>query len=117
VLSRETFLTELTLDPPQATSAEAGSPHLDEDCLVLSTIHSAKGREWDAVFVLNVTDGCIPSDMAVVARHSTSALMSRGDPVRTAPQPYTCALPSMLRPPLFLPGNALRPRGPLRRTG
>jgi superfamily I DNA/RNA helicase len=32
---------------------------------VLSTIHSAKGQEWDAVFVLNVTDGCIPSDMAV----------------------------------------------------
>jgi DNA helicase-2/ATP-dependent DNA helicase PcrA len=63
--TRGNFLTELTLDPPQATSAEAGSPHLDEDCLVLSTIHSAKGQEWDAVFVLNVTDGCIPSDMAV----------------------------------------------------
>jgi DNA helicase-2/ATP-dependent DNA helicase PcrA len=55
----------LTLDPPEATSAEAHQPHLDEDYLVLSTIHSAKGQEWDAVFVLNVTDGCIPSDMAV----------------------------------------------------
>ena len=63
--TRGTFLTELTLDPPQATSAEAGQPHLDEDYLVLSTIHSAKGQEWDAVFVLNVTDGCIPSDLAV----------------------------------------------------
>jgi ATP-dependent DNA helicase UvrD/PcrA len=63
--TRASFLTELTLDPPQATSAEAGSPHLDEDSLVLSTIHSAKGQEWDAVFILNVTDGCIPSDMAV----------------------------------------------------
>jgi DNA helicase II / ATP-dependent DNA helicase PcrA len=63
--TRGSFLTELTLDPPQATSAEAGSAHLDEDYLVLSTIHSAKGQEWDAVFVLNVTDGCIPSDMAV----------------------------------------------------
>jgi DNA helicase-2/ATP-dependent DNA helicase PcrA len=63
--TRGSFLTELTLDPPQATSAEAGSPHLDEDYLVLSTIHSAKGQEWDVVFVLNVTDGCIPSDMAV----------------------------------------------------
>jgi DNA helicase-2/ATP-dependent DNA helicase PcrA len=62
--TRGQFLAELTLDPPEATSAEAGSPHLDEDYLVLSTIHSAKGREWDAVFVLNVTDGCIPSDMA-----------------------------------------------------
>jgi DNA helicase II / ATP-dependent DNA helicase PcrA len=35
---------------------------------VLSTIHSAKGQEWDVVFVLNVTDGCIPSDMAVGSR-------------------------------------------------
>jgi DNA helicase-2/ATP-dependent DNA helicase PcrA len=37
---------------------------LDEDYLILSTIHSAKGQEWDAVFVLNPVDGCIPSDMA-----------------------------------------------------
>lgn len=63
--TRSDFLTELTLDPPEATSAEARAPHLDEDYLVLSTIHSAKGQEWDVVFVLNVTDGCIPSDMAV----------------------------------------------------
>jgi DNA helicase-2/ATP-dependent DNA helicase PcrA len=62
--SRERFLSDLTLDPPEATSGEAGAPLLDEDYLVLSTIHSAKGQEWDAVFVLNVTDGCIPSDMA-----------------------------------------------------
>ena len=66
--TRSSFLTELTLDPPQATSAEAGPPQLDEDYLVLSTIHSAKGQEWDAVFVLNLTDGCIPSDMAVGTR-------------------------------------------------
>jgi DNA helicase-2/ATP-dependent DNA helicase PcrA len=62
--SRERFLTELTLDPPGASADEAGDPHLDEDFLILSTIHSAKGQEWDAVFVLNVVDGCIPSDMA-----------------------------------------------------
>jgi DNA helicase-2/ATP-dependent DNA helicase PcrA len=62
--SRERFLTELTLDPPEASGDEAGPPHLDEDHLVLSTIHSAKGQEWDAVFVLNAADGCIPSDMA-----------------------------------------------------
>ena len=61
---RERFLSELTLDPPSATGAEAGPPFLDEDYLILSTIHSAKGQEWDAVFVLNVVDGCIPSDMA-----------------------------------------------------
>jgi DNA helicase II / ATP-dependent DNA helicase PcrA len=62
--TRERFLTELTLDPPEATGTEAGTPLLDEDYLILSTIHSAKGQEWDAVFILNVTDGCIPSDMA-----------------------------------------------------
>jgi DNA helicase-2/ATP-dependent DNA helicase PcrA len=62
--SRERFLSDLTLDPPQATGAEAGPPHLDEDYLILSTIHSAKGQEWDAVTVLNAADGCIPSDLA-----------------------------------------------------
>jgi DNA helicase-2/ATP-dependent DNA helicase PcrA len=62
--SRERFLTELTLDPPDATSDEAGTPLLDEDYLTLSTIHSAKGQEWGAVYLLNAVDGCIPSDMA-----------------------------------------------------
>jgi len=62
--SRMRFLTDLTLDPPSATSDEAGVPLLDEDYLILSTIHSAKGQEWKAVYVLNVVDGCIPSDMA-----------------------------------------------------
>jgi DNA helicase-2/ATP-dependent DNA helicase PcrA len=62
--SRERFLTELTLDPPDATSAESGEPLRDEDYTILSTIHAAKGQEWAAVFVLNVVDGCMPSDMA-----------------------------------------------------
>jgi DNA helicase-2/ATP-dependent DNA helicase PcrA len=62
--SRERFLTELTLDPPGATSDEAGAPLLDEDYLILSTIHSAKGQEWSSVFALNVVDGCLPSDLA-----------------------------------------------------
>jgi DNA helicase-2/ATP-dependent DNA helicase PcrA len=61
--SRERFLTELTLDPPDATSDQSGVPLLDEDYLILSTIHSAKGQEWKSVFVLNVIDGCIPSDL------------------------------------------------------
>jgi DNA helicase-2/ATP-dependent DNA helicase PcrA len=61
--SRERFLTELTLDPPDATSDQAGVPLLDEDFLILSTIHSAKGQEWKSVFVLNVVDGCMPSDL------------------------------------------------------
>jgi DNA helicase II / ATP-dependent DNA helicase PcrA len=62
--SREQFLTDLTLDPPSASSDEAGAPLLDEDYLILSTIHSAKGQEWQSVFVLNAVDGCIPSDLA-----------------------------------------------------
>jgi DNA helicase-2/ATP-dependent DNA helicase PcrA len=62
--SRERFLTELTLDPPDAVSDEAGLPLLDDDYLILSTIHSAKGQEWHSVFVLNAVDGCIPSDLS-----------------------------------------------------
>ena len=65
--SRERFLTELTLDPPDATSDQSGVPLLDEDYLILSTIHSAKGQEWKSVFVLNVVDGCIPSDLGTGA--------------------------------------------------
>ncbi|MCB8883668.1 ATP-dependent helicase [Acidisoma cellulosilytica] len=61
--SRSRFLTDLTLDPPDATSDQAGVPLLDEDYLILSTIHSAKGQEWKSVFVLNLVDGCIPSDL------------------------------------------------------
>jgi len=62
--TRESFITELTLDPPQATGDLAGDPLLDEDYLVLSTVHSAKGQEWEAVHVLNVTDGSFPSEFA-----------------------------------------------------
>jgi DNA helicase-2/ATP-dependent DNA helicase PcrA len=62
--SRERFLTELTLDPPNASSDLSGRPTLDEDFLVLSTIHSAKGMEWDTVFVLNVVDGSFPSEFS-----------------------------------------------------
>ena len=63
-VSRERFITELTLDPPEATSDLAGQPVLDEDFLVLSTIHSAKGMEWDSVYLLNVVDGSFPSEFA-----------------------------------------------------
>src|SRR5262245_62742652 len=60
--SRTRFLTDLTLDPPETTS-QVGAPLLDEDYLILSTIHSAKGQEWKAVLILNAIDGCIPSDL------------------------------------------------------
>lgn len=58
------FLAELTLDPPAATSDESGPPSLNEDYLILLTIHSAKGQEWKSVFALNVVDGCSPSDLS-----------------------------------------------------
>jgi DNA helicase-2/ATP-dependent DNA helicase PcrA len=63
--TREQFLTELTLDPPDATGGQADTPLLDEDYLILSTMHSAKGQEWRSVFVLKAADGCIPSDLGV----------------------------------------------------
>jgi DNA helicase-2/ATP-dependent DNA helicase PcrA len=62
--SRERFLSELTLDPPSVTSDQAGVPSKDEDYVVLSTIHSAKGQEWDHVYVLNVADGNFPSEFS-----------------------------------------------------
>jgi DNA helicase II / ATP-dependent DNA helicase PcrA len=62
--SRGKFLIDLALDPPGATADTAGAPLRDEDYLILSTIHSAKGQEWKAVSILNAVDGCIPSDMA-----------------------------------------------------
>jgi DNA helicase II / ATP-dependent DNA helicase PcrA len=62
--SRPRMLLELTLDPPSSTQDLAGPPMLDDDYLVLSTIHSAKGLEWDAVYVIHAADGNIPSDMA-----------------------------------------------------
>jgi DNA helicase-2/ATP-dependent DNA helicase PcrA len=62
--NRERFLTELTLDPPAATSGQSGGSSKDEDYVILSTIHSAKGQEWDIVYVLNVSDGNFPSEFA-----------------------------------------------------
>jgi len=62
--SRRQMLQEITLEPPSSTQDLAGPPHLDDDYLVLSTIHSAKGLEWDTVFVIHTADGNIPSDMA-----------------------------------------------------
>jgi DNA helicase-2/ATP-dependent DNA helicase PcrA len=62
--SRERFITELTLDPPQVTGDLSGPPLLDEDYLILSTIHSAKGQEWDSVYVLNFSEGSFPSEFA-----------------------------------------------------
>jgi DNA helicase-2/ATP-dependent DNA helicase PcrA len=62
--TRERFLTELTLDPPTVTSDQSGAASKDEDYVTLSTIHSAKGQEWDIVYVLNVSDGNFPSEFS-----------------------------------------------------
>ena len=62
--SRERFLSELTLDPPVVTSDQSGNASKDEDYVILSTIHSAKGQEWDIVYVLNVSDGNFPSEFS-----------------------------------------------------
>ena len=62
--SRGRFIAELTLDPPSSTGDLAGPPLLDEDWLILSTIHSAKGLEFDVVHVIHAADGMIPSDMS-----------------------------------------------------
>jgi DNA helicase-2/ATP-dependent DNA helicase PcrA len=61
---RGRFLSELTLDAPSSTEDLAGLPLLDDDYLILSTIHSAKGCEWDVVHVIHAADGNIPSDMS-----------------------------------------------------
>ncbi len=62
--SRRAFLHDLVLDPPQSTGDWAGPPVRDDDWLVLSTIHSAKGCEWESVVLIHAADGCLPSDMA-----------------------------------------------------
>jgi hypothetical protein len=77
--SRQRFLTELTLDPPDATSDHAGAPLKDEDYLILSTIHSTKGQEWKSVFALNVVDGCIPSDLGVGSSAEIEEERRRGE--------------------------------------
>ncbi len=65
VTDLSSWLAELTLDPPESTGGLAGPPHLDEDYLIISTIHSAKGLEWSMVHVPHVVDGFIPIDMAL----------------------------------------------------
>ena len=62
--TRDQFLAELALDPPAVTGDLSGTPYLDEDYLILSTVHSAKGQEWDTVFILNVADGNFPSEFS-----------------------------------------------------
>jgi len=67
--TRARMVAELTLDPPSSTGDFAGPPLLDEDYLILSTVHSAKGGEWRVVHVIHAADGMFPSDMATGSRN------------------------------------------------
>ena len=58
-------LVQLALDPPVSASDLAGRPRLDDDFLVISTVHSAKGLEWPVVHLPQLVDGAVPSDMAL----------------------------------------------------
>jgi len=98
--TRERFLTELTLDPPEATSDRAGPPLLDEDYLILSTIHSAKGQEWSSAFVLNVADGCIPSDLGVGSTPEIEEERRLAEADRPMPPNVPLAEPDRPTPPL-----------------
>ncbi len=62
--SRERFLTELILDPASASGDLSKNPKIDEDFLILSTVHSAKGQEWDTVYIMHVSDGTFPNEFA-----------------------------------------------------
>jgi len=64
------FVSELVLDPPASSADFAVPPHLDDDYLVLSTVHSAKGLEWDAVHLIGAYDGNFPADMAASTEES-----------------------------------------------
>jgi DNA helicase-2/ATP-dependent DNA helicase PcrA len=65
---RAQAVAELTLDPPTSTSDLAGPPRLDDDYVILSTVHSAKGGEWRIVHLIHAADGMFPSDMATTDR-------------------------------------------------
>jgi DNA helicase-2/ATP-dependent DNA helicase PcrA len=61
------FIAEMTLDQASVTSGHAGPPQLDDDYVTLSTVHSAKGLEWETVHVIHLLDGAFPSDMALTS--------------------------------------------------
>ena len=68
---RATFLSALALEPPQSTQDVAGGSDREDDLLILSTAHSAKGKEWDAVFVIWAADGWFPSTRALRDQEET----------------------------------------------
>jgi len=61
------FLADLALEPPDGSAVDVDAPDRDDERLVLSTIHSAKGLEWQCVFVIWVVDGRFPSVYSFIA--------------------------------------------------
>jgi DNA helicase-2/ATP-dependent DNA helicase PcrA len=61
------FLADLALEPPDGSAVDVEAPDRDDERLVLSTIHSAKGLEWQCVFVIWVVDGRFPSVYSFIA--------------------------------------------------
>ena len=57
----ETFLSDLALEPPDKSVEGMYKNNIKDDCLTISTIHSAKGLEWDSVFIIGAVDGRFPS--------------------------------------------------------
>ena len=106
---RASFLAELTLDPPTSTQDMARASAQAKDFLVLSTIHSAKGLEWDAVFVINATEGAIPSNRAGdlrPARRGAAPVLRRLDASQDLADGHLSPLPHELPGPLGGLGTA-----------
>lgn len=66
--SLQDFLAELALDPVDVARPDKNGRACEEDALVLSTIHSAKGQEWRSVYLLNVAEGALPLARAGAAQ-------------------------------------------------
>ncbi|NQT75496.1 MAG: ATP-dependent helicase [Candidatus Omnitrophica bacterium] len=61
----EDFLTDMALEPPEEGAVKKNNDNADRSKLVLSTIHSAKGLEWHTVFIIHVSEGCVPSYQSI----------------------------------------------------
>lgn len=57
----ENFLSDLALEPPDKSVEGMYKNNIKDECLTISTIHSAKGLEWDSVFIIGAVDGRFPS--------------------------------------------------------
>lgn len=57
----EDFISDMALEPPDASVEGMYKRNSDDEALTISTIHSAKGLEWDSVFIIGAVDGRFPS--------------------------------------------------------